>query len=56
MKGKKTEGNYMGLGLLVGFCLGLAFGQFVLQNPAVGMCFGMCIGTAVGAFVGKKEK
>ena len=50
-----TEGQYVGIGMLVGGGVGTALGA-VLENPALGTAIGTVLGLAVGTYLDRKAK
>ena len=56
---KKSEHEYMIVGLSIGLCLGVSLGA-VFENTGAGISIGMCLGIAIGSLMdhakNKKDK
>ena len=50
-----TEGQYVGIGMLVGGGVGSALGA-ILENTAIGTAIGTVLGLAVGTYLDRKAK
>lgn len=52
---KKSDENYMVIGMILGMCIGMTVGQFIFQNLATGMSVGTGLGLAIGINIKKKK-
>lgn len=43
------EGTYMGIGMVLGFCLGVIYDALMRDGGSYGMIFGLCLGLATGS-------